>query len=476
MHRIPIAALALAAVLITPQARAEITPQAQAETDPAAEAGVTTFTLQNGLEAVVIEDRRAPVVTHMVWYRVGAADDPPGLSGLAHFLEHMMFKGTATLGEGEFSRIVRGNGGEDNAFTSYDYTGYFQRIASDRLELVMEMEADRMANLAPPPASAVSELDVVIEERRQVVENSPGSVFAEQRRAVQYVNHPYGRPVIGWMHEIEALTLDAALEFYAAHYGPNNAILIVAGDVDPAEVEALAEIHYGPIAANPAVAERARPAEPPQIAARRVEYRDERVQNPYVVRSYLAPARRSGDQAEAAALTVLADLLGGSDRTSLFASELRVEEDFALDVGAFYGGIALDGASFGVYVTPNAGTGLDEAEARLDAAIARFLEEGPDPVQLERVKSRLRADEIFARDNLQRQARTFGAALTSGLTVEDVLDWPAALQAVTAEDVVAAAEAVFRPETSVTGWLLGTGEGEGGAPDIVTDDTEILGQ
>jgi zinc protease len=436
--------------------------------------GIATFTLANGLRGVVIEDRRAPVVTQMVWYRVGAADDPPGLSGLAHFLEHMMFKGTERLDEGEFSQVVRANGGEDNAFTSYDYTGYFQRIASDRLDLVMSMEADRMANLAPPPASAISELDVVIEERRQVVENRPGGVFGEQRRAIQFLNHPYQRPVIGWMHEIEDLTLDAAMDFYGEHYGPNNAILIVAGDASVEEVEALAELHYGAIPPNPNIADRARTAEPPHIAARRLEYRDPRVQNPYVIRSYLAEPRRPADQAEAAALTVLAEVLGGGI-TSVLARELRVEDDFALDTGAFYSDTALDLTTFGIYVTPNPGIELAEAEARIDDIIRRFLEEGPDPEQLERIKTQIRASEIYARDNLGQRARQIGVTLTSGLTIKDVRDWPAALEAVTAEDVVAAAHAVFRPEASVTGWLLGTGEATGGGTDIVID-TEILAE
>ncbi|CAN5666028.1 pitrilysin family protein [soil metagenome] len=445
----------------------------------AADDTVTTFTLANGLEAVVIEDHRAPVVTQMVWYNVGAADDPPGQSGIAHYLEHLMFKGTENLGEGEFSRIVRGNGGEDNAFTSYDYTGYFQRIAADRLDLVMSMEADRMANLGFPGSAARSELDVVIEERRQVVENRPGTVFNEQRRAVQYLNHPYGRPVIGWMHEIEALTPDHAMAFYAAHYAPNNAMLIVAGAVTPDEVEALAETHYGPIPANDAIAVRARTAEPAHIAARRVEYRDARVQNPYVIRTYLAEPRRSGAQGEAAALRVLAELLGGGI-TSALARDMQVDDDFALDAGAFYADTALDLTSFGVYVTPNPGIGLADAEARMDAVIARFMAEGPDAAQLERIKTRLLADEVYARDNLQRRAREFGGALTAGLAVEDVLAWPDALQAVTEADVMTAAEAVFRPEASVTGWLLGTEDAPAGTgtagPDPVLDDTEILGQ
>lgn len=449
-------------------------PLAAGEKEKTPDDGIRTFTLENGLEGVVIEDHRAPVVTHMVWYRVGAADDPAGLSGLAHYLEHMMFKGTDDLAEGEFSRIVRENGGEDNAFTSYDYTGYFQRIAADRLELVMEMEADRMANLAPPPDSAASELAVVMEERRQVVENRPGGVFNEERRAVQFINHPYGRPVIGWMHELENLTLDAALDFYGEHYAPNNAILIVAGDVTLEEVEALAREHYGPIPADPDIAPRQRTEIAPQHAVRRVEYTDPRVQNPYVIRTYLAEPRQPGDQDEAAALAVLAEALG-SGLTSVLAQELRVEEDFALDVGAYYGDLALGRTTFGVYVTPNPGTPLAEAEARMDRVIADFLEKGVDAERLERIKTRLRAADVYARDNLGGRARQIGAAMTAGLGVEDVRAWPDALAAVTEADVMAAARKVFRPESAVTGWLLGTGEG-GEPGEVIIDDTEVSGQ
>jgi zinc protease len=278
--------------------------------------------------------------------------------------------------------------------------------------------------------------------------------------------------VIGWMHEIEALTLDAAMDFYAERYAPNNAILIVAGDVSAEEVEALAERHFGDIPASESLPARTRPAEPPQIAPRRVEYRDARVRNPYVIRTYLSEPRRPGDQAQAAALSVLAEVLGGGI-TSVLARELRVEEDFALDVGAFYGDTALDASTFGIYVTPNPGVSLDEAEARLDAALERFLEEGPDPEQLERIKTQLRAAEIYAQDNLHGRARRVGVALTSGLTVEDVRGWPAALEAVTAEDVLAAAR-TLRLEASVTGWLLGIGEGTGVPEDVVPGDDEVL--
>lgn len=426
----------------------------------AQEEAVYSFTLDNGLTGVVIEDHRAPVVTQMVWYRVGSADEPPGKSGLAHFLEHLMFKATDELEDGAFSRIVAANGGQDNAFTSYDYTGYFQRIAADRLELVMAMEADRMTDLDPGREGVLSERDVVLEERRQVVENSPEGPFGEQRRAALYLNHPYGRPVIGWQHELEQVDYDDAMAFYRANYAPNNAVLVVAGDVDPKEVERLARKYFGPIPPSDAVGPRLRPQEPPPAAARRVEFRDARVRQPYVTRSYLAPQREPGDQDAAAALTVLAELLGGSGITSVLAQQLQIEEDVAIDAGAYYSATGLDPQSFGVYVVPRPGVSLEEAEARLDAALEDFIAEGPDPEDLERIKTRIRASEIYELDDQQARAREIGAALTSGLTLEDVEAWPERLQAVSAADVQEAAREVFRLEASVTGLLMPPMESE----------------
>ncbi len=275
----------------------------------APEAATTSFTLPNGLVGVVIEDHRAPVVTHMVWYKVGSADEPPGQSGIAHFLEHLMFKGTDRLADGAFSRVVAANGGEDNAFTTPDYTAYHQRIAADRLDLVMGMEADRMVNLDPGEGAVLSERDVVLEERRQRVGNTPDGLFGEALEAALYVNHPYRHPVIGWEHEVAGLGREAAMAFYRAHYAPNNAVLVVAGDVDPDEVQRLAEAHFGPIPPA-AIAPRIRPQEPPPVAARRIVMEDARVREPYVARLYPATQRKPGDQAEAAALTVLAELLG----------------------------------------------------------------------------------------------------------------------------------------------------------------------
>ena len=420
---------------------------------PALAEEVTTYQLDNGLDIVVIEDHRAPVVVHMLWYRAGAADEPPGVSGIAHFLEHLLFKATDKLEAGEFSQIVEANGGSDNAFTSWDYTGYFQRVAADRMELMMSLEANRMRNIRLTENDILTERDVIIEERNQRTESSAGALLSEERRAAQYLNHPYGRPIIGWRHEMDQLDMEDALEFYRTHYAPNNAILIVAGDVTPEEVHRLAKVHYGPLEPTIDLPDRTRPAEPPQRAARRVDYADQRVAQPYVIRTYLAPERDAGAQEEAAALVYLADILGGSGATSYLGNRLQFETQKAVYTSAFYSGISLDDTTFGFVVVPTEGRSLEEAEADLDESIAAFLEEGIDQEQFYRIKRQIRASEIFAKDSTRSLAQRYGAALTSGLTVDDVQAWPAILQSVTPEDVMAAARSVLDTRRSVTGYL-----------------------
>lgn len=415
---------------------------------------VTAFELDNGMEVVVIEDHRAPVVVHMVWYRAGSADEPIGQSGVAHFLEHLLFKATDTLESGEFSATVAKNGGSDNAFTSYDYTAYFQRVAADRLELMMRMESDRMVNIRLTEEDIVTERDVILEERNQRVENSASALFREQKNAAQYLNHRYGVPIIGWRHEMEELDMADALSFYGTYYSPNNAILVVAGDVTPAEVEALAKTYYGVIPANPELpAERTRSQEPPQTAERRMIYRDARVAQPYVSRSYLAPERNAGDQKEAAALRMLGEVLGGG-QTAVMAEKLQFDTQTAVYAGAFYGGGSLDPTTFNTVVVPAPGVSLQEAEDAMDRVLAEFLEEGVDEAHLERIKTQVRASEIYARDDVEGLANRYGRALTQGLTVEDVQDWPNVLQAVTPEDIMEAARKVLNRKTSVTGWLM----------------------
>ena len=411
-----------------------------------------TFTLANGMQVVVVPNHRAPVVVHMVWYRVGAADDPAGKSGLAHFLEHLMFKGTEKVPGDEFARTVARNGGNQNAFTSADYTGYFQKVSKDRLALVMELEADRMVNLVLTDAAVLPERKVVLEERRSRTDNEPGALLREQVNAAQYLAHPYRMPIIGWEHEIRSLTTADALAFYRRYYAPDNAVLIVAGDVTAAELRPLAEKTYGAIPAR-GVEPRRRAQEPPQRAARRVELRDARVRQPAWNRSYLAPSYTAGAREHAYALQVLAEILGGGATSRLYRA-LVVEQKIAASAGVWYGATSLDVSRFGFYATPARGVEVATVEAAVDAEIARLLADRVTAQEVARVTTRLVRESVYARDSVSTSARIFGAALASGRTVDDVEAWPERIAAVTAAAVDAAARAVLRPETSVTGVLL----------------------
>ena len=419
---------------------------------------VTTYTLDNGMEVVVIEDTRAPVVVHMLWYKVGSADEPVGASGVAHFLEHLLFKATDVLESGEFSATVAANGGSDNAFTSYDYTAYFQRIAADRLELMMQMESNRMNNLRITADDIETERNVVLEERNQRTENSPNALAREQFRAAQYQNHRYGVPIIGWKHEMEQLDLQDALDFYDLYYSPNNAILVVAGDVKPDEVLALAKQYYGVIPPEDQLPVRERPEEPPQRAERRITYVDQRVSQPYLVRSYLAPERDPGAQSEAAALVYLAELLGGSSFTSALGQALQFDTQTAIYTNASYSGSSLDDSTFGLAVVPAEGVSLSEAEAAMDEVISAFMEADIDPERMESIRTQLRASEIYALDNTQGLAQRYGAALSQSLTVADVQAWPEVLQSVTEDDIKAVAAKVFNKDQAVTGWVVSNEE------------------
>lgn len=413
---------------------------------------VSTFSLDNGMDVVVIEDHRAPVVVHMMWYRAGSADEQPGVSGVAHFLEHLLFKATDNMESGEFSKTVAANGGSDNAFTSYDYTAYFQRVAADRLELMMKMEADRMVNLRLSEADILTEREVIIEERNQRTENDPGALFGEQTSAAMYLNHRYGVPIIGWRHEMEELGLKDALAYYKQYYAPNNAILIVAGDVTPEDVKMLAERHYAPLPANPNLPERVRPREPDHKAARRLVFEDARVAQPYVSRAYLAPERDSGDQKTAAALMLAADLLGDG-QTAFMTQKLQFEDKSAVYASAYYRGTSLDDTRFTTLVVPVPGVSLSEAEANMDRVLQEFLDAPIDTAHLDRIKRNMRAQEIYAKDNVQGLANRYGRALTSGLTIKDVLDWPDIVESITEEEIKTALRDVLQERTSVTGWL-----------------------
>jgi zinc protease len=406
---------------------------------------------------VVIENSRAPVVTQMVWYKTGAADEVQGQSGIAHFLEHLMFKGTPSVPPGEFSRIVARFGGRDNAFTSSDYTGYFQTVSRDRLADMMRIEADRMANLILADAQVLPERDVIVEERRQVVDQRPSSRLREQLMAALFVNHPYGRPVIGWEHEMQALTRQNALDWYGKWYAPNNAMLVVAGDVKADEVKTLAERYYGPIARKD-VPERVRPQEPPAIAAKRVEFKDSRVRQPSWSRAFLAPSHNRDlpnvlDRGAIDALEIAAEILGGGP-TSLLARALVHDKPLATGIGAAYDGSAFDLSSFWIFASPREGTSPAALESAIEETLRDILRAGIPAEEVARAKARTLDQAVFARDGVQGAPRAFGIAFTTGKDVDWVESWPARIAAVTFDQVNAALRAILSQEGHVTGLLL----------------------
>jgi len=418
-----------------------------------ASANIASFKLDNGLEVVVIPDNRTPVVTHMIWYKNGSADDPLGKSGIAHFLEHLMFKGTKNHPQGEFSNLVAELGGQENAFTSYDYTAYFQRIGKEHLGTLMGFEADRMRNLVLTDEVVTPERDVVLEERRMRTDNDPSSQLDEAVQAALFAHHPYGTPIIGWNHEIETLDREDALAYYSRFYTPENAILVVAGDVEADEVVALAKETYGKIPARAEPPRRNRTKEPPHRAHRLVSLSDEKVEQPSHERVFLVPSYKTAAPGEAEALEALAYMLGGGATSALYET-LVVEEKYAVGAGAYYLGSAVDDTRLWVYATPAPGVSLDDLDQAIDRVMRRFIEQPIDEAHLARAKTRLVADAVYAQDSQASLARWYGEALATGLTIEDVAAWPARIEAVTAADVTAAAKKWLDKRRSVTGFLL----------------------
>jgi zinc protease len=416
-------------------------------------ADVSHFTLANGLQVVVVPDHRAPVVTHMIWYKVGAADETPGKSGLAHFLEHLMFKGTESNPGGTFSRLVAEIGGQENAFTASDYTGFFQRIPRAHLKDMMALEADRITGLVLTDDVVQPELNVVLEEQNMRIANNPSARLLEQMDAALYLNHPYGRPVIGWRQEIEQLKRDDALAFYRRFYSPNNAIVVVAGDVTADEVKADAEATYGKVAERAESNPRRRPMEPAQEAARTVTLADFRVEQPSISRDYLVPSETSAKPGESEALEVLAHVLGSGENSRLYR-RLVVDQRIALSAGASYGGTALDYTKFVISGSPKTGVSLHQLEAAIDTVIAELIAQGITHDELDRTKTKLIADSVYAEDNQATLARWYGSALATGQTVEAVRGWPDRIRAVTAESVQNAARTWLDRRRSVTGYLV----------------------
>ncbi|HKQ44148.1 MAG TPA: pitrilysin family protein [Rhizomicrobium sp.] len=409
------------------------------------------FALANGMQVLVIPDHRAPVVTQMLWFRVGAVDDPPGISGLAHFFEHMMFRGTKTNPDDAFSQTIAKNGGETNAFTSNDYTAFYEQIAKDRLPLAMRLEADRLANLDLSDAHVAPERDVVLEERRMRVENEPQALMGEQMRAALHLSHPYGRPVIGWSEELRRIDRTSAQDFYDRHYGPNNAILVIAGDVTPEDVRKMAQDAYGKVPARE-LEPRAEFSEPPRMAETRMSIIRADARVPIFSRLYRVPSYAQGRPGQAEGLETYAQLLGG-DQTSTLYRVLVEQKKLATDAGASYDGFARDSGEFSVYAVPRPGVKLEALEKAVDQVLGVTALALPRDNDLSRAKTQLVASVTYRRDSQFALASAYGQALTIGLTVDDVNEWPARIRAVNAESVRRAAQSLSKRQ-AVTGYLI----------------------
>jgi zinc protease len=420
------------------------------------------FTLSNGLDVVVVPNHLSPIVVQAVVYKAGAADGLPGKNGIAHFLEHLMFKGTKTLAQGQFSKEIDKRGGTDNAYTSQDITVFHQEIAKEHLPLIMRMEADRMVNLTLTDAIVLPERDVILQERGERIDNEPGARLSEAIDAALYRNHPYRLPVIGWRHEMETYTTEDALAFYKRFYEPNNAVLVIGGDVTVEEVRALAEKYFAPIPKGEAVV-RQRLQEPPPSAPRRVALSDEHVRQPYLIRSYLAPNFRNAKGNEGYALTVLSEILTGGSAGRLYR-RMVIEQQSALGIDTDYDGGSYDIGRFSIYATPRQGGDLAAVERAMDGEIAALLKDGVTEQEVSDAKRRLQIAAVKARDSVSGPVFTVAEALGKGRTLADVQAWPDRIGAVTAADVLTIAARIFRPENSVTGTLLPKPAQEAGQP------------
>ena len=427
-------------------------PIAAARAEPRA----TEFTLSNGLDVVVIPEHRAPLVTHMIWYKVGSADEPKGVSGIAHFLEHLMFESTDKIAVGEFSKIISRLGGEDNAFTDQDVTSYHQQISKERLGAVMEMEADRMEHLRLTPEEVATERQVILEERRSRIDNNPTALLDEQMNATLYLSHPYRVPVIGWEHEMAKLSREDALRFYKHYYAPNNAILVVAGDVTPEEVKRLAEETYGKVPANPEVGVRKRPEEPPHIASRRLELKDPRAGNASFHRYYVAPSYSTAKPGEAEALDLLMKILADGSTSRLYR-KLVVEDKIAATTGGDYSGWGLDGGAVSLNAVGAGNNGLDKIEASVDGVLADIRANGVTEAELARAKKSLLADYIYESDDQESLASRYGWGVAGGRSVKDIEAWPQTISKVTPDDIKRAANTYLDLRGSVTGYLVARG-------------------
>ena len=399
--------------------------------------------LDNGMRVILVENSRAPVVSHMLWYKVGAADEPPGKSGLAHYLEHLMFKGTKTTKPGAYAETIRALGGKMNAFTGQDYTAYYASIARRHLKKVMRMEANRMQNLAPPDKDIKSERQVVLEERAQRTDNDPRRRFREQLANALFVNSSYGTPVIGWRDEIEGLDWRSAKAFYNTWYNPANAILVVSGDVKWDRLKALARNVYGDIPAGEAP-ERRRARVPAFSAQSRITMRHNALHQPVFMRSYLVPGYKQNKQ-DALALQVLANVMDGGQSTRLY-QRLVNERGIASSISLSYNSDVLGPAELRISATPAPGIDLGTIETAIETELAKLRQEGPGKKEVNQAITRLQNEAVYARDSLKGPAMIIGHGLTTGSSLQEIETWPQQIAGVKPEDIRHVADTYLRSQ------------------------------
>ena len=401
-------------------------------------------TLKNGLQVIVKEDHRAPVLVQQVWYKAGSMDENIGTTGIAHVLEHMMFKGTKSVPAGEFSKRIAAAGGRENAFTSYDYTAYFQQLHKDQLELAMKLESDRMQNLVLSDAEFNKEIQVVMEERRMRTDDQPHGLLFENLMSVTYQEHPYRHPVIGWMSDLKTLTAADARAWYQRWYTPNNAVLVVAGDVKAEEVFALAQRYYGKIPARK-LPERKEFSESTQLGIKRLVVKAP-AELPQLIMAYHAPTLRDpAKDTTPYALEVLAGILDGSQSARLNKNLVR-DKQIASSSGAGYDSTARGPSLFILEGTPSAGVSVSEMETALREQIALLVKEGVSEQELSRVKAQVTANEVYKRDSVFYQAMQIGQMESIGLSHQDIAVMLGRIQAVTAKQVQDAAREILKDD------------------------------
>ena len=408
---------------------------------------VVEHVLPNGMRALLLQDRRAPSVVFQIWYGVGSRDEPKGKTGIAHMLEHMMFRGTKKYGPKEFSNIVKKNGGTHNAFTSYDYTAYYERMPSDRLELAIQLEADRMVNLALRKEDLDPERQVVIEERRMRTEDRPTSALFEQIQATAYTKHTYGNPIIGWPKDLRAFTLEDLKDFYHRYYKPNNATAVIVGNFDVDEAIRLLEKNFGSISSSP-FAGRPKMSEPSQTAERRIVVRKE-AQLPYIALAYHTPNWKDDD---ASALVMLETILGGGETSRLHQRLVR-KDSIALSAGADYTYISLDPGLFYLFAQPAPGKTVEVVEKAIQEEIDRLIKNGISKEELDRALRSIEAQTVFSMDSHFFRAMLLGRAAIAG-DWHLVNDYLPQLANVTPKDVIRVAKKYLKKSNRTTGVLV----------------------